>query len=158
MSRTKIKAILANEATDYSTTVKGWVRSFRNNQFIALNDGSCVANLQVVIDLTTDPAIMGRISNGAAIAATGSVIASLGKGQRVELKADTIEVLGECDGEKFPLQLKNRPSLDYLREIAHLRFRTNTFGALFRVGHALAFAIHKFFNERGFLYLHPPII
>lgn len=158
MSRTKIKAVLADERVDYSTTVKGWVRSFRNNQFIALNDGSCVANLQVVIDLSTDPAIVNRISNGAAISATGQVIASLGKGQRVELKADTIEVLGDCDGEKFPLQLKNRPSLEYLREIAHLRMRTNTFGAIFRVRHSLAFAIHKFFNERGFLYLHTPII
>jgi asparaginyl-tRNA synthetase len=158
MSRTKIKAILANEALDYTTTVKGWVRSFRNNQFIALNDGSCLGNLQVVISLDTDEAIVRRISNGAAIAATGTIVASLGKGQRVELKADTIEVLGDCDGEQFPLQLKNRPSLEYLREIAHLRFRTNTFGAVFRVRHALAFAIHRFFHERGFVYLHTPII
>jgi asparaginyl-tRNA synthetase len=158
MSRTKIKAILANEALDYTTTVKGWVRSFRNNQFIALNDGSCMSNLQLVIGLDTDEAIVKRISNGAAISATGTIIASLGKGQRVELKADSIEVLGECDGEQFPLQLKNRPSLEYLREIAHLRFRTNTFGAVFRVRHSLAFAIHKFFNERGFVYLHTPIV
>src|ERR1044072_1789777 len=119
MLRTKIKQILATESTDYTVTVKGWVRSFRNNQFIALNDGSCIANLQVVIGLATDEAIVKRISNGAAISATGTVIASLGKGQRVELKADIIEVLGDCDGEKFPLQLKNRPSLEYLREIAH---------------------------------------
>lgn len=158
MNRTKIKAILADEHLEYTTTVKGWVRSFRNNQFIALNDGSCLDNLQVVIGLDTDEATVRRISNGAAISATGMVVASLGKGQRVELKADTIEVLGDCDGEKFPLQLKNRPSLDYLREIAHLRFRTNTFGAVFRVRHALAFAVHQFFNERGFLYLHTPII
>src|ERR1043165_558 len=158
MSRTKIKAILANESTDYATTVKGWVRSFRNNQFIALNDGSCLGNLQVVISLDTDEAIVRRISNGASISVAGTVIASLGKGQRVELKADSIEILGDCDGEKFPLQLKNRPSLEYLREIAHLRFRTNTFGAVFRVRHAIAYAIHKFFNERGFVYLHTPII
>ncbi len=158
MSRTKIKAILANESTDYTTTVKGWVRSFRNNQFIALNDGSCIANLQVVIGLDTDEAIVKRISNGAAVSVTGSIIPSLGKGQRVELKADSIEILGDCDGEKFPLQLKNRPSLEYLREIAHLRFRTNTFGAVFRVRHSLAYAIHKFYNERGFVYLHTPVV
>ena len=158
MSRTKINAILADETLDYTTTVKGWVRSFRNNQFIALNDGSCISNLQIVISLDTDEAIVKRISNGAAISATGTIIASLGKGQRVELKADSIEILGDCDGEQFPLQPKNRPSLEYLREIAHLRFRTNTFGAVFRVRHALAFAIHRFFNERGFVYLHTPIV
>ena len=158
MSRTKIKAILADEKLDYSTTVKGWVRSFRNNQFIALNDGSCISNLQVVISLDTDETIVRRISNGAAIAVTGTIVASLGKGQRVELKAEHIEVLGDCDGEQFPLQLKNRPSLEYLREIAHLRFRTNTFGAIFRLRHSLAFAIHQFFNERGFVYLHTPIV
>ncbi len=158
MNRTKIKAILANETLDYTTTVKGWVRSFRNNQFIALNDGSCMSNLQVVISLGTDESIVRKISNGAAISAMGTIIASLGKGQRLELKADHIEVLGECDGEVYPLQLKNRPSLEFLREKAHLRFRTNTFGAVFRVRHALAFAIHQFFNDRGFVYLHTPII
>jgi asparaginyl-tRNA synthetase len=158
MSRTKIKAILADEQLDYSTTVKGWVRSFRNNQFIALNDGSCISNLQVVISLETDETIVRRISNGAAIAVTGTIVASLGKGQRVELKAERIEVLGDCDGEQFPLQAKNRPSLEYLREIAHLRFRTSTFGAIFRIRHSLAFAIHQFFNERGFVYLHTPIV
>ncbi len=157
-SARRLKHILADESLEYTTTVKGWVRSFRNNQFIALNDGSTIANLQVVIGLDTDEAIVKRISNGAAISATGTVIASLGKGQRVEMKADTIEILGDCDGDEFPLQLKNRPSLEYLREIAHLRFRTNTFGAVFRVRHALAFAIHKFFNERGFVYLHTPIV
>src|SRR2546430_1350173 len=124
MQRTKIKAILAEDALDYTTTVKGWVRSFRNNQFIALNDGSCMSNLQVVIALETDERIVKRITNGAAISVTGTVVSSLGKGQRIELKADSIEILGDCDGEQFPLQLKNRPSLEYLREIAHLRFRT----------------------------------
>lgn len=156
--RTKIKAILANESLDYTVTVKGWVRSFRNNQFIALNDGSCVANLQIVIALDSDENIVNKISSGAAIEATGTIVASLGKGQRVELKAATIAVLGECDNDQYPLQLKNRPSLEYLREIAHLRFRTNTFGAIFRVRHALAFAIHQFFNELGFVYLHTPIV
>src|ERR1041384_1934275 len=103
MARTKIKDILAADKYDYEVNVKGWVRSFRNNQFIALNDGSCIANLQVVIGLDTDEAIVKRISNGAAISATGTVVASLGKGQRVELKADNIEILGDCDGEQFPL-------------------------------------------------------
>jgi asparaginyl-tRNA synthetase len=158
MSRTKIKAILADERLDYQTTVKGWVRSFRNNQFIALNDGSCVGNLQIVVSLDLGEDLLRRITPGAAISVTGTIITSLGKGQRLELKAETVEVLGECDGEKYPLQLKNRPSLEYLREIAHLRFRTNTFGAIFRLRHSLAFAIHKFFNERGFVYLHTPIV
>ncbi len=158
MPRTKIKDILQKPETDYKVTVKGWVRSFRNNQFIALNDGSCMNNLQVVIDLNTDEALVKNITPGASLAVGGTVVASQGKGQRVELKVDAIELLGACDPEKYPLQLKNRPSLEYLREIAHLRFRTNTFGAVFRVRHALAFAIHEFFNDRGFVYLHTPII
>jgi asparaginyl-tRNA synthetase len=159
MSRTKIKDILQGDRYDYPVNVKGWVRSFRNNQFIALNDGSCMANLQVVINLENTPEdILKNITTGASISANGTVIASLGKGQKVEVKADSIEILGTCDGEKYPLQLKNRPSLEYLREIAHLRFRTNTFGAVFRVRHALAFAVHKFFNDRGFVYLHTPIV
>ncbi len=156
--RTKIKDILKNETFDYQVNVKGWVRSFRNNQFIALNDGSCMANLQVVIGLDTDPALVKKITTGASISVDGSVVASLGQGQKMEIKAHNITVLGECDPEQFPLQLKNRPSLEYLREIAHLRFRTNTFGAVFRVRHAVAYAIHKFFNDKGFVYLHTPIV
>jgi len=158
MKRTKIKDILNSDSVDYDVTVKGWVRSFRNNQFIALNDGSCMSNLQIVIDLETNPEIVKRITNGAALSVQGKLLASLGKGQKYEVKAETIEILGDCDGEKYPLQLKNRPSLEYLREIAHLRFRTNTFGAVFRVRHSLAFAIHEFFNKKGFVYLHTPII
>jgi asparaginyl-tRNA synthetase len=111
-----------------------------------------------VIDLGTDEAIVKRITTGAALSISGTVVASLGKGQKVEIKADSVEILGDCDNEKYPLQLKNRPSLEYLREIAHLRFRTNTFGAVFRVRHTLAYAIHKFFHERGFVYMHTPII
>jgi len=158
MARTKIKDILQQEKYDYNVTVKGWVRSFRNNQFIALNDGSYMSNLQVVIDLGTDENIVKRITTGASISVEGTVIASQGKGQKVEVKAGTITILGDCDAEKFPLQLKNKPSLEYLREIAHLRFRTNTFGAVFRVRHSLAYAVHKFFNDRGFVYLHTPIV
>jgi asparaginyl-tRNA synthetase len=157
--RVKVKQILSDDKAHYEVTVKGWVRSFRNNQFIALNDGSTNNNLQIVINTEhTDAALLKRITTGAAISATGEIIPSLGKGQKVELKATTLEILGDCDPEKYPLQLKNKPSLEYLREIAHLRFRTNTFGAIFRVRHALAFAVHRFFNERGFVYLHTPII
>ncbi|MBL7712610.1 MAG: asparagine--tRNA ligase [Chitinophagaceae bacterium] len=158
MTRTKIKDILQNESVDYAVTVKGWVRSFRNNQFIALNDGSSLDNIQAVIALDTDESVLKKISNGAAISVQGTVIASQGKGQRVEIKADALEILGECAGDEYPLQLKNRPSLEFLREKAHLRFRTNTFGAIFRVRHSLAFAIHEFFHKRGFVYLHTPII
>lgn len=157
--RTKINALLLNEQTDYDVLVKGWVRSFRNNQFIALNDGSCLANLQVVINQETiDEQLLKQITSGAALEVSGKVIASQGKGQRLEITAEKIILLGACNPEEFPLQLKNKPSLEYLREIAHLRFRTNTFGAIFRVRHSLAFAIHEFFNKKGFVYLHTPII
>lgn len=158
MRRTKIKEILLAEPSGQEVVVKGWVRSFRNNQFIALNDGSCMSNLQIVIDLETEEQIVRNITSGASLMVIGNVIASQGKGQKVEVKANKIEILGTCDAEQFPLQLKNKPSLEFLREIAHLRFRTNTFGAVFRVRHSLAFAIHQFFNERGFVYLHTPII
>ena len=157
-TRIKIKALLQNENASYQATVMGWVRSFRNNQFIALNDGSTNNNLQVVATLGNfDDALLKRITTGACIKATGNIVASLGKGQKVEMMAETIEILGDSDAEKFPLQPKKH-SLEFLREIAHLRFRTNTFGAVFRVRNSLAFAIHKFFNERGFVYLHSPII
>jgi asparaginyl-tRNA synthetase len=156
--RTKIKALLASGETDIEVTVKGWVRTFRNNQFIALNDGSTNNTLQVIVDFeNTDPALLKRITTGAAISATGRLVASLGKGQSVEVKATTIEVLGDSDPEKYPLQPKKH-SLEFLREIAHLRFRTNTFGAIFRVRNSLSFAVHQFFQERGFVYLHTPVI
>ena len=157
--RTRIKELLQTDATGNEVTVMGWVRTFRNNQFIALNDGSTNNNLQVVAELgMLDDDTLKRITTGASIKVSGDVVASLGKGQKIELKAKTLEILGDCDTEKYPLQLKNRPSLEYLREIAHLRFRTNTFGAIFRVRHALAFAVHKFFNDKGFVYLNTPII
>ena len=156
--RIKIKELLLSDKTGYEATVMGWVRTFRNTQFIALNDGSTNNNLQVVVALgMLDDATLKRITTGACIKAVGEVIPSLGKGQKVELKATGIEILGDSDAEKFPLQPKKH-SLEFLREIAHLRFRTNTFGAVFRVRHSLAFAIHKFFNDRGFIYLHTPII
>lgn len=156
--RLRIKDLLIQKAEGQEITIKGWVRTFRNNSFIALNDGSTNQNLQVVVDFNTTPEeILKRVTTGAAISATGILIASLGKGQTVELKANTIEIIGDSDAEKYPLQPKKH-SLEFLREIAHLRFRTNTFGAVFRVRNTLAFAVHKFFNERGFLYIHTPII
>ena len=157
-SRVRIKEVLKSELINTKVTVMGWVRTFRNNQFIALNDGSTNANLQIVIELGKfDDALLKRITTGAAINVSGTLVESLGKGQKVELKAENLEILGDSDAEKFPLQPKKH-SLEFLREIAHLRFRTNTFGAIFRVRHSLAFAIHDFFNKKGFVYLHSPII
>ena len=157
-NRSRIKELLTSDKTNYQTTVMGWVRTFRNNQFIALNDGSTNNNLQVVVALgSLDEATIKRITTGACIKAVGEIIPSLGKGQKVELIANSVEILGDSDAEKFPLQPKKH-SLEFLREIAHLRFRTNTFGAIFRVRHALAFAVHEFFNKKNFVYLHTPII
>jgi asparaginyl-tRNA synthetase len=156
--RVKIKDLLTWEPQNQEATVMGWVRTFRNNQFIALNDGSTNTNLQVVVELGKyDDEFLKRITTSAALKVTGTVIPSLGKGQKLEIKATSIEILGDSDPEKYPLQPKKH-SLEFLREIAHLRFRTNTFGSIFRVRHALAFAVHKFFNDKGFLYLHTPII
>ena len=157
-NRLRIREVLAKEIIDKEITVMGWVRTFRNNQFIALNDGSTNANLQIVLELGKfEDNFLKKITTGAALKVTGILIPSLGKGQKVELKAQIVEVLGDSDAEKFPLQPKKH-GLEFLREIAHLRFRTNTFGAIFRIRHSLAFAIHQFFNEKRFLYLHSPII
>ncbi len=156
--RIKIRELLATEPAGQEVTVMGWVRTFRNNQFIALNDGSTNNNLQVVLELGKFPEeTLKRITTSASLKVTGTVVASLGKGQKMDLNAATLEVLGDSDAEKYPLQPKKH-SLEFLREIAHLRFRTNTFGSVFRVRHSLAFAIHQFFNEKGFVYMHTPII
>lgn len=156
--RIKIKELLSWAPDSQEVTVMGWVRSFRNNQFIGLNDGSTNQLLQVVAELGKfEESLLKRITISASLKVTGVLIPSLGKGQVMELKAGTIEILGDADGEKYPLQPKKH-SLEFLREIAHLRFRTNTFSSVFRVRHSLAFAIHKFFNDKGFVYLHTPII
>lgn len=156
--RTEIAELLKGEQTEIEITVCGWVRTFRNNQFIALNDGSTNRNLQVVVDFTQqDEALLKRITTSACISATGKLVKSLGKGQVVELNASTIEILGDSDPEKYPLQPKKH-SLEFLREIAHLRFRTNTFGSINRLRNALIFGIHKFFQEQNFLNIHSPII
>jgi asparaginyl-tRNA synthetase len=158
MKRTKIKELLTLTPSGQVVTVMGWVRTFRNNQFIALNDGSTIKNLQAVVDFESfDPALLKRITTGACLSIEGELVSSPAKGQTMELKVKSLNVLGDSDPEKFPLQPKKH-SLEFLREIAHLRGRTNTFGAVMRLRHAMAFAIHKFFNERGFIYLHTPII
>jgi asparaginyl-tRNA synthetase len=158
MKRTKIKELLSTEPKGQTVVVQGWVRTFRNNQFIAINDGSTIQNIQAVVDFNnTDEAILKRITTGACISVTGELIPSPAKGQLAEVKVKTLEILGDSDAEKFPLQPKKH-SLEFLREIAHLRARTNTFGAVMRVRHAMAYAVHKFFNDKGFYYIHTPIV
>ena len=153
-----IKEILATPTVGDDYTIQGWVRTFRGNQFCAISDGTTIKTLQVVVDRdNTDDAILNRIKTGAAVIAKGTLIESQGAGQAVELKANSIEIVGDSDASKYPLQPKKH-SLEFLREIAHLRFRTNTFGAVFRVRHAISYAIHKFFNDKGFFYIHSPII
>ena len=157
-NRIKIKDLLATEPDGREVIVMGWVRTFRNNQFIALNDGSTNTNLQVVAELgLLDESQLKRITTGASLKVKGLVVPSLGKGQKLEVKAGAIEVLGDSDPEKYPLQPKEH-SLEFLREKAHLRFRSNTFGAIFRVRHALAFAVHEFYHRKGFVYMHTPVI
>jgi asparaginyl-tRNA synthetase len=156
--RIRIKELLESKPGGQNVTVMGWVRTFRNNQFVALNDGSTNNNLQVVFELGKyDDEFLKRITTSASLKVTGKLIESLGKGQNVEVKAEEVEILGDSDPEKYPLQPKKH-SMEFLREIAHLRFRTNTFGAVFRIRHSLAFAVHQFFNDKGFVYLHTPII
>lgn len=160
-SKTNIKTLLASEAIGSTVTARGWVRTKRDSKnvaFIALNDGSTIHNVQIVADTAKfDENILKLINTGACIAATGLLVESAGSGQRVEIQAENIEIYGVADPEKYPLQSKEH-SLEFLREKAHLRPRTNTFGAILRVRHALAYAIHKYFNDNGFYYMHTPII
>ncbi|MFN5168925.1 MAG: asparagine--tRNA ligase [Cyclobacteriaceae bacterium] len=158
MKRTKISQLLRTEPRQQTVVVQGWVRTFRNNQFIAINDGSTIHNIQAVVELNSqDENVLKRITTGACVAVTGELIPSPAKGQAVEVKVKQLEILGDSDAEKFPLQPK-RHSLEFLRDIAHLRVRTNTISAVMRVRHAMAFAVHQFFNERGFYYVHTPVI
>jgi asparaginyl-tRNA synthetase len=161
MKRWKVKDIFVNGQIGSKILVKGWVRTKRgskNVSFIALNDGSVIHNLQIVAENEQfDEEILNSINTGAALSVEGVLAASQGTGQSVELLAESIEVLGTADPDRYPIQPKKH-SLEFLRDNAHLRFRTNTFGAVFRIRHALAFAIHKYFNEKGFYYLHTPII
>jgi asparaginyl-tRNA synthetase len=156
--RTEIASIVKSPALDTTVTVMGWVRAFRNTRFIALNDGSCAANLQIVVDADKFPEeTIRKIDFHACISVTGKLSESLGSGQAVEVLADDITILGECNPETYPLQPK-RQTMEFLRSKAHFRPRTNTFSAVFRIRHAVAFAIHKYYNDRGFYYLHSPII
>ncbi|MFI3258608.1 MAG: asparagine--tRNA ligase [Rikenellaceae bacterium] len=162
MKSLRIAEILGQQATEQATTVKGWVRTKRGNKnvaFIALNDGSCAANIQVVVDLATftDEELLKSITTGACIRVDGKLVQSQGAGQGVEVLAESIELYGAADPESYPLQKKGH-SLEFLRDIAYLRPRTNTFGAVLRIRHAMAFAIHQYFNEKKFFYLHTPII
>ncbi len=153
-----ISKILQEPTLGSVITVKGWVRSFRSNRFIALNDGSALANLQCVVDFENeDENQLKRITTGACLAITGELVESQGKGQSVEINVQSFEILGDAPVEEYPLQPKKH-SLEFLREIAHLRPRTNTFGAVFRIRHALSFAIHNYFNKEGFFNWHSPII
>ncbi len=158
--RIEIKTIL----TDYTgrlgqeITVMGWVRAFRSNRFIALNDGSSMNNLQVVVDFEQfEEALLKKVSFHACIKVTGQLAASQGAGQDVEVLATAIEILGESNPEQYPMQPKAQ-SMEFMREHAHFRLRTNTFSAVFRIRHGIAYAVHKFFNDQGYYYLHTPII
>ena len=160
VKRTKIKALLAMEP-GVEVLAKGWVRTKRGNKqvkFIALNDGSTINNIQVVANTELfDEELLKRVTTGASLSVKGELVESVGSGQAVEIQAKEIEVLGDCDPMRFPLQKKDT-TLEYLRSVAHMRLRTNTFGAVLRIRNAMAFAIHKFFNEKGFVYLHTPLI
>lgn len=158
MQRTEIQTLLALPPENQSLSVSGWVRTFRANRFIALNDGSGPGNLQVVVDFEQfDEQFLKKITTGACIRVKGTLAPSQGAGQAVELLATGIELLGESDPGVFPIQPKKH-SFEFLREQAHLRFRTQTFGAVFRIRHGVAFAVHQYFNDRGFFYLNTPII
>ena len=158
--RTKVKDLLEMQAGQ-KVLAKGWVRTKRANKeiaFIALNDGSTINNIQIVAEAELfDEDLMKKITTGASLGVRGQLVESLGSGQHVEIKAESIEVYGECDPMRYPLQKKDT-SLEYLRTVAHMRLRTNTFGAILRVRNAMAFAIHSFFQSKGFVYLHTPLI
>lgn len=158
MAHMKIRELLQSSGPLAQVIVKGWVRTFRNNQFIALNDGSTLHNIQCVVDFANTPEEkLKRITTGAALSLTGALVESQGKGQKFEVQVSDFEILGDSDPEKFPMQPKKH-SLEFLRENAHLRVRTNAFGAIMRVRSTLAFAIHQYFRENGFVYVHTPVI
>ena len=156
-SRT-VSELLSQEIKLTEVEIKGWVRTFRANRFIALNDGSTLNNIQCVVDFeNTDESILKRITTGAAVHIKGELVESLGKGQNVEINVSSLEILGDSDPETYPIQPKKH-SFEFLRENAHLRTRTSTFSAVMRLRSSLSFAIHKYFNENGFYYMHAPII
>ena len=150
--------LLKQESINVDIEIKGWVRTFRANRFIALNDGSTINNIQCVVDFeNTDEDTLKRITTGAAVHIKGLLVESQGRGQRVEIQVESIDILGDSDPEEYPIQPKKH-SMEFLRENAHLRTRTNTFSAIMRMRSSLSFAIHKYFNENGYYYMHTPII
>jgi asparaginyl-tRNA synthetase len=153
-----VSQLLTQDITFQPIEIKGWVRGFRSNRFIALNDGSTINNIQCVVDFeNTDEATLKRITTGAAVHIKGELVESQGKGQKVEVQVTSIDILGDSDPEEYPIQPKKH-TLEFLRENAHLRTRTNTFSAVMRLRSSLSFAVHKYFNENGFYYMHTPII
>jgi len=158
MIRSSVLELLQADKILQEVTVKGWVRTFRSNRFIALNDGSTIHNIQCVVDFEkTDEATIKRITTGAAVSVKGTLVQSQGKGQNVEIQVSDLDILGDSNPDEFPIQPKKH-SLEFLRENAHLRVRTNTFSAVMRVRSALSFAVHKYFQENGFNYVNTPII
>jgi asparaginyl-tRNA synthetase len=161
MKREKIADVLTNGQVGNDVLVKGWVRSFRANRFVAINDGSTIKNIQAVVDFENfDESLLKRITTASSVAVSGKIVASQGAGQAIEIAVEHVEILGDANPEevqKTVMQSKKH-SMEFLREQAHLRFRTNTFGAVFRIRHAVAYAIHKYFNDEGFYYLHTPIV
>jgi len=161
MKRTEIKTLLKDIAVGTEVNVRGWVRTKRaskNVAFIALNDGSAIHNIQIVVDMAlADAKFLPKVTTGAAISVTGEVVASQGSNQSIEVTAKKLEILGEANPDEYPLQAKKH-SLEFLREIAHLRFRSNTFGAITRIRHSMIFAVHQYFTQNGFFNIHTPII
>jgi asparaginyl-tRNA synthetase len=158
MTTKTVAELLSQDVTLQDVTVKGWVRTFRANRFIALNDGSTINNIQCVVDFENfDEALLKRITTGSALHVTGELVESQGKGQSVEIQVKALEILGDSDPETYPIQPKKH-SLEFLRDNAHLRTRTNTFSAVMRLRSSLSFAIHKYFTENGFYNMHTPII
>ena len=158
VKRHTVSQLLDTTLVGQEVTVCGWVRTFRNDQFLSVNDGSSLENLQLVIDRdNTSEALRKRLNTGAAICAVGQLVESQGKGQATEVEVSSLEVLGDADPEVYPIQMK-RHTMEFLREKAHLRFRTSTFNAVFRLRHGLQFAIHEYFDQNGFYMLHTPIV
>ncbi|MDC1492539.1 asparagine--tRNA ligase [Flavobacteriaceae bacterium] len=158
MKNHSIKTLLLNKNTQSKVAINGWVRTFRANRFIALNDGSCISSIQCVIDYDNfDETILKKINTGTSLKIAGDLVESQGSGQKFEIIVSSLEILGECDSDKFPIQPKKH-SFEFLRDNAHLRTRTNTFSAIMRLRSSLSFAVHNYFNSNGFYYVHTPII
>ena len=158
MPKTSISQILNSQQVGEIVSLEGWVRTFRSKRFIALNDGSCQSSIQCVVAYADfDEEFLKRITTGSCISLTGNIVASKGQGQSIEIEVKELNVLGDCSSDLYPIQPK-RHSLEFLREKAHLRMRTNTFSAVMRIRHTASFAVHEFFNENGFFNLHTPII